>query len=1047
MPTQIVGHTHTIGASSAAPVPSATKAAGWCWLARISDAPAIAQVRETILRLGATGLVQPDGYHVTLVYSHGDLPPSYTAAPLPISTVTVVGIDSFDTPDGYAVHLVVQPTAPLVAAQQALYQSMDGMERSPYSEPASYRPHITLAYSTNKIEATSLEPFDLPVTTVDLCDPTERAVMTFSNTKAVPDKYAHIDFSPPQGVREAAQRGLDLRREFGRGGTPIGIARARDLANGVTLSPGTIRRMTSYFARHAVDERAGWGDPANPTNGYIAWMLWGGDDGKAWAEKVAGQMDAVEREAVKAMPSETVWINRDPIKALGDGRVGGYLVAFGGRDKQGEYFTPQTDFCLDWYPGSRPVLYHHGLDHRVGTDVIGHVLSIQPDAKGLYTTARLDLSNPIARKVYADIQAGRIGWSSGSIAHLAIVKPTGEIVRWPIVEASLTPTPAEPYRTTVQALKAQLDAAHALSADPHSAPARGTGTDAVALVRAVRQTLSEKIKGQLTMNPIKMDAATLIAALSAAQVPAEQILVTLEGMDMFATEIATYRDTGLTPEQMIKLIQALPQAVPVAIPVEAELSPEPMAASEDEMKAEVADDPTAPDPEAEAKMNYDKRVKAVRQSVGRFYQQPVKTAQAVSRSPFGAPAVVSPRSRYARMDFDTMSFVRDVMTAAKTWNQGIGWQADASFTREYAAKALTAYKEGRTDFDDQTVGALSRMAAIKSNELNQSTYAGFGDEFVAEGWRAQIWNKPRLTNVVAQNTVFIPMPNDPYKLPIESTDPTVYAVSQTANQSSLAATASPITMSKVGTSNATLASGKLALFVGIAEELNEDSIIPVAEMWRAQAVRSMEDARDYVLLQADDDSGSTNINYYGTSAVAGSKYLYGGGNGFLELALNTAAQKLDQGGTAPTLSKIREARAKLGREFISDLSNLVIYVDPLTHMKLLSIDELNVFMNNGRDATVNTGEVGMIDSIPVYVTSQMGLANTSGFVSSTSGDNTKGRLLIVHKPSWIAGYRREIRTNFDYVSFSDSWNLVVTMRMALARRSSDCASVLYNIAV
>lgn len=103
--------------------------------------------------------------------------------------------------------------------------------------------------------------------------------------------------TPPQGVRDAAKRGLELRSQFGRGGTPVGIARARDLSNGTRVSDSTIKRMVSFFARHAVDKRPGWGDPANPTNGYIAHLLWGGDAGKAWAGKIARQLDA---ETVKA---------------------------------------------------------------------------------------------------------------------------------------------------------------------------------------------------------------------------------------------------------------------------------------------------------------------------------------------------------------------------------------------------------------------------------------------------------------------------------------------------------------------------------------------------------------------------------------------------------------------------------------------------------------------------------------------------------------------------------------------------------------------------
>ena len=103
-------------------------------------------------------------------------------------------------------------------------------------------------------------------------------------------------FSPPAGVRSAAKRGLELRSKFGRGGTSVGIARGRDLSNGKGVSASTIRRMNSFFARHAVDKRPDWSNPSKPSNGYIAHLLWGGDAGRAWASKISRHLDAKEKE-------------------------------------------------------------------------------------------------------------------------------------------------------------------------------------------------------------------------------------------------------------------------------------------------------------------------------------------------------------------------------------------------------------------------------------------------------------------------------------------------------------------------------------------------------------------------------------------------------------------------------------------------------------------------------------------------------------------------------------------------------------------------------
>jgi HK97 family phage prohead protease len=113
-------------------------------------------------------------------------------------------------------------------------------------------------------------------------------------------KYDHIDFTPPAGVRSEAQKGLDWRREFGRGGTAVGVARARDLSNGTTISPETARRMKAYFDRHEIDKQGeGWSPSQNgfPSNGRIAWALWGGDSGYSWSRKLVRQMNAADEDA------------------------------------------------------------------------------------------------------------------------------------------------------------------------------------------------------------------------------------------------------------------------------------------------------------------------------------------------------------------------------------------------------------------------------------------------------------------------------------------------------------------------------------------------------------------------------------------------------------------------------------------------------------------------------------------------------------------------------------------------------------------------------
>jgi hypothetical protein len=106
---------------------------------------------------------------------------------------------------------------------------------------------------------------------------------------------------PPVAVAQAAQRGLDVRTAAPpsrRGGTAVGLARARQLAVRDPVSIATVKRMLRYFARHLVDrEGATW---AERGRGWQAWQLWGGNPGVAWAFAVLRRADPAWYARLKA---------------------------------------------------------------------------------------------------------------------------------------------------------------------------------------------------------------------------------------------------------------------------------------------------------------------------------------------------------------------------------------------------------------------------------------------------------------------------------------------------------------------------------------------------------------------------------------------------------------------------------------------------------------------------------------------------------------------------------------------------------------------------
>ena len=111
-----------------------------------------------------------------------------------------------------------------------------------------------------------------------------------------------IDLVPTEQMQREAQKGLDLRKEFKRGGTAVGVARARDIANAKNLSPETVARMSSFFSRHekSVKEGKGFehGSEGYPSAGKIAWLLWGGEGGMDWAKRKQDEIRRVRGEKV-----------------------------------------------------------------------------------------------------------------------------------------------------------------------------------------------------------------------------------------------------------------------------------------------------------------------------------------------------------------------------------------------------------------------------------------------------------------------------------------------------------------------------------------------------------------------------------------------------------------------------------------------------------------------------------------------------------------------------------------------------------------------------
>jgi hypothetical protein len=103
----------------------------------------------------------------------------------------------------------------------------------------------------------------------------------------------------PAAAKKNAQMAIDWKEKYGRdevpAGTPVGWARAHQLAKGEKISADTVKRM-SAFNRHRKNSSIAPEHKDTPwkDRGYVAWLIWGGDEGVDWAIEKSKEIDAMK---------------------------------------------------------------------------------------------------------------------------------------------------------------------------------------------------------------------------------------------------------------------------------------------------------------------------------------------------------------------------------------------------------------------------------------------------------------------------------------------------------------------------------------------------------------------------------------------------------------------------------------------------------------------------------------------------------------------------------------------------------------------------------
>ncbi len=329
-----------------------------------------------------------------------------------------------------------------------------------------------------------------------------------------------------------------------------------------------------------------------------------------------------------------------------------------------------------------------------------------------------------------------------------------------------------------------------------------------------------------------------------------------------------------------------------------------------------------------------------------------------------------------------------------------------------------------------------------SGELRKamdSTTDGSGDDFVPTLMGSKIWPQVYLQSKIVQALgPMIPMPSNPYHIPIWSTYTWYVGTENTAVQ----AASNPTTAQSILTATELLAE------VDWSYTLDEDSIVPMLPNLRAELVRGAAEEMDFFVLNAD-STDANNINehdnadgdaydHWRTAGQDGIRHYY---------MVDDTGQAVNAGGDALTDTDVVNALSGMGKYAVNPQDCFMV-ADAGSYLNgLLNLDTVITVDKFGPGATVLTGQLAAYRGIPIIVSESMKLTMADGMVDSTS--NTLGQIAIVNKRMWKVGSWRGLLVEMDKDIQKRQTIMVASFRLGVAAydRTSDHSAGIYNILV
>jgi ClpP class serine protease len=234
------------------------------------------------------------------------------------------------------------------------------------------------------------------------------------------------ELTPPEAVQDAARKGVELHQagRSGDGLKPETVRRANSIADGEPQSEqwATVE-APAWFARHADDFQRGVDDQdGEETPGFVAWLLWGGDPGRRWVERLKEvDMQRDENTGASMAPAELAVLAGHaralsaprPARVLPDGAVGSMHLEGG---------LYPYDYSAARHEADKAMAERHP------------VLIIHVDSPGGYVSGVVETRRAIARAQAAGVYVVAYVYGTAASAALWVISGADEIVASPTAQ-------------------------------------------------------------------------------------------------------------------------------------------------------------------------------------------------------------------------------------------------------------------------------------------------------------------------------------------------------------------------------------------------------------------------------------------------------------------------------------------------------------------------------------------------------------------------------------------------------------------------------------